>query len=595
MSKNSRSVTRIVLGVLVFASAATAQTGSTISLNFTFTGSATSGSKSVISLTATGTLAPYGTSTLNATLSADSDQSGTIAFSFVLPNGTLTATSNITKAQLVLIGKDSFSLSSSAAITGGTGAFAGSTGKFNYTMVGSGGTTIAVGSLTGSGAITFAQVFPHVAADTTWQTDFLILNTSNAAVSYTLVFHPDSGSAIPIAGVGAVSQVSGTVPVNGTAFYTSAATADSDGWAELDSPAPLTGVAVFRETSDQTSVLLGAPATSFTVPFDSTAPPNAPSTPYVDGLAIANTDPTNPASITCSAYDSNGTPLGGLLSGLSVPAAAHTAFLLQSTPPFTALPANTRGQLVCKSTTTVSAVELRALGDQVSIMPVITAAPVATTQLFPHVAADTSWQTDFVILNTSNAPISFTLTLHPDSGTAIPMAGMGAASQITGTIAANGTAFYTTDATADSDGWAQLTSSAPLSGVAVFRETNDQTSVLLNTASTSFVVSFDSTSPPNSQTPYVDGLAIANPSSTAAASISCQAYDSNGNALGAALTGTSVPALGHVAFVLQNTAPFTSLPANSRGQLVCTSTTAVAAVELRGLGQQISTLPVVSQ
>jgi hypothetical protein len=224
-------------------------------------------------------------------------------------------------------------------------------------------------TITATGSV---QVFPHVAADTLWQTDFVILNTGDAPVEFTLTFHPDSGATIPIAGLGAVSQITGTVAAHGTAFYTTDTTVDADGWAELDSATPLSGVAVFREANDQTSVQLSAPSTSFTMPFDSTAPPNAPSTPYVDGLAIANPDSANQASITCQAYDSNGSALGGSLTASVIPPLGHIAFLLQSTAPFTALPANTRGQLVCTSTTSVSAVELRALGSQVSTMPVVT-------------------------------------------------------------------------------------------------------------------------------------------------------------------------------------------------------------------------------
>jgi len=243
-------------------------------------------------------------------------------------------------------------------------------------------------------------------------------------------------------------------------------------------------------------------------------------------------------------------------------------------------------------------VELRAVGSQFSTMPV--EVPSASNvvgpsvQFFPHVAADTTWQTDFLILNTSSAPVSFTLTLHPDSGTGIPIAGLGSETQITGNLAANGMAFYSTDATADSDGWAELTSSAPLSGVAVFSETNDQTSVLLSASGTSFAMPFDSTAPASDpSTNYLNGLAIANTDSANAATITCQAYDSTGAALGGALAGPTIPPLGHTAFLLQSTAPFSSLPENTRGQLVCSSTTQVSAVELRALGTQISTMPVV--
>lgn len=249
-------------------------------------------------------------------------------------------------------------------ITGLNGPLA-STNNYNDAVGVSATITLA------SSASTPTQVFPHVAADTSWQTDFVILNTSDSPVAFTLKLHPDSGTTIPIAGVGSVSEISGTAPAHGTAFYTTDTTVDSDGWAELDSATALSGVAVFRETNDQTSVLLSAPGTTLTIPYDSTAPPNSPSTPYVNGVAIANADPVNAAQLTCQAYDSNGNAIGGSLTGPSVPPSGHIAFVLQQTAPFTSLPANTRGQIVCNSTAKASAVVLRALGAQVSTMPVL--------------------------------------------------------------------------------------------------------------------------------------------------------------------------------------------------------------------------------
>ena len=209
------------------------------------------------------------------------------------------------------------------------------------------------------------QLFPHMAADTQWQTNFLIVNPSSAPIAFTLKFHPDAGGTVAIAGTGAVSEVSGTVPARGSVSYMTAATTDSDGWAELDSPVGLSGVAVFQEPANQASVLLSAPATKFTVTFD------AGDTGYVDGLAIANADPAHTAVVTCHAYSNTGTAIGGALTVATIAASAHTAFVLQSTSPFSTLPSNENGQLACTSTTMVGVVELRALGAEVSTLPVI--------------------------------------------------------------------------------------------------------------------------------------------------------------------------------------------------------------------------------
>ena len=206
------------------------------------------------------------------------------------------------------------------------------------------------------------QIFAHMAADTMWQTNFLVFNTSSAPVAFTLKFHPDSGSTVEIAGQGKVSEITGTIPARGSVSYTTAATTDSDGWAELDSPTSLQGVATFTETGSQASVLLSSPGTTFTVPFGGTSG-------TLDGLAVANADPANQAKITCQAYDSNGNTIAGSFTLVSLAPSSHTAFLLQQA--ISGLPTGTAGQLACTSTTSVGVVELLAIGSEVSTLPVV--------------------------------------------------------------------------------------------------------------------------------------------------------------------------------------------------------------------------------
>jgi len=206
------------------------------------------------------------------------------------------------------------------------------------------------------------QIFPHMAADTTWQTNFLIFNTTSTPIAFTLKFHPDSGGSVAIAGQGKVNEITGTIPARGSASYTTAATTDSDGWAELDSPTSLQGVATFTETGSQASVLLSAPGTTFTVPFGGASG-------TLDGLAVANADPANQAKITCQAYDNNGNTIAGSFTLVTLAASSHTAFLLQQA--ISGLPAGTAGQLACSSTTGVGVVELLAIGSEVSTLPVV--------------------------------------------------------------------------------------------------------------------------------------------------------------------------------------------------------------------------------
>jgi len=220
------------------------------------------------------------------------------------------------------------------------------------------------------------QVFPHVAADPDgWQTDFVIMNASSSPVAFTLVFHTDSGAAMPIEGIGAVNQVTDTIPAHGTAFYRTNATGNSDGWAEVDSAVPLSGVAIFRlhapdgnyyEASDP----LSTPSLGFTTSFDSTA--FAGTSGYATGLGIVNADPTQKAQLTCTLYDNAGNVLASNLTGPNLGKSAHTAFLLQDTAPFEHPSTNARGQITCTANTKVAAIALRALNRSVSSVPVIT-------------------------------------------------------------------------------------------------------------------------------------------------------------------------------------------------------------------------------
>ena len=212
------------------------------------------------------------------------------------------------------------------------------------------------------------QIFPHMAADPTWQTNFLILNTGGSPLSFTLKFHPDNGTTVSVSGQGEVAKISGTVPARGSVSITTDATVDSDGWAELDSPSGLSGVAVMQEAGSQASVLLSAPGTKFTIPFDASTIGSASG--YVDGLAIANADPAHNATITCQAYSNSGSAVGGTLTGPTIVASGHTAFVLQNTPPFSSLPSS-GGQLACTATTRVGVIELRALGGEVSTLPAL--------------------------------------------------------------------------------------------------------------------------------------------------------------------------------------------------------------------------------
>jgi hypothetical protein len=231
---------------------------------------------------------------------------------------------------------------------------------------------------TASGAQGSPQIFPHIASDNQWHTDIFILNTTSTAAIFNLVFHTDTGAAMPLAGNPQTSNVA--LPPNGMAFFrTSPAATSNNGWAELDSSAALTGVVVYgRHGSDgsyyEASAPLSSPYASFTVPFDETVSPVGSG--FLNAFALANTDTVNSAQVTCTPYGTGGNIVGSALQVGPLSPLQHTEFLIGSSL------AGQRGTLVCRSTTKVAAVELRAISSSpaVSSLPVIPSASATSPQ-----------------------------------------------------------------------------------------------------------------------------------------------------------------------------------------------------------------------
>jgi len=140
----SPTLARLVLlssGLLV---PAFAQTPTSVTLSFTGSGT---GAPNSVSVSGMGTFAPFGAATVMVTTTGQQN-AATAAFTFSFTSGgTLTASGPVT------FGPDE--LSGSATITGGTGAFAGATGTFNWDFVVPPETTVAdvQFTLTGSGSI----------------------------------------------------------------------------------------------------------------------------------------------------------------------------------------------------------------------------------------------------------------------------------------------------------------------------------------------------------------------------------------------------------------------------------------------------------
>ena len=446
------------------------------------------------------------------------------------------------------------------------------------------------------------QMFPHIASDSQWHTDIFVLNTNSTPATFSLVFHTDTGAPLPLDGNAPTHNV--ILPANGTAFFrTSPASTPNEGWAELDSSAPLSGVAVFgRQVSDgsyyEASAPLSSPYSSFTVPFDETQSPLG--VPFLNGFAVANSDSSNSAEMTCTAYDSDGNVLGSGLRVGPLSPSQHTEFLIDQQ--FGPSLAGQRGTLACQSNTLVGAVELRAFSSSpaVSSMPVAASTTPASNsgvQFFPHIASDSQWHTDIFVMNPNSAPATFSLLFHTDTGAALPLVGSPPTNNVT--LPAYGSAFFrTSPASTANEGWAELDSTSPIAGVAVFgRQGSDgsyyEASAPLGLPYSSFTVPFDETQSPLG-VPFLNGFAVVNTDSIIPAQMTCTAYGGGGSILGSGLQVGPLNPLQHTEFLIDQ--QFGPSLAGQRGTLVCQSNTKVAAVELRAFSSSpaVSSMPVIS-
>ncbi len=454
----------------------------------------------------------------------------------------------------------------------------------------------------GSSSFALRQVFPHIASDSQWHTDIFVLNASSAPATFSLVFHTDTGAPLALDGNPQTSDV--TLPANGIAFFrTSPPSTPNEGWAELDSNAPLSGVVVFgRQGTDgsyyEASVPLSPAYSSFTVPFDETESPLG--TPFIDGFAATNTDSVNATRIVCTAFDSSGNVLSSGLQVGPLNPLQHIEFLIDQQ--FGPSLAGQRGTLSCQADTLVAAVELRAISSSpaVSSMPVFPSSTVvsgnAGTMIFPHIASDSQWNTDIFVMNPSRTPATFSLVFHIDNGTGLTLVGSPQTYNVV--LPPNGLAFFRTSPTLTSnDGWAEVDSATPLSGVVVYGRHGDdgryyEASASLSAPYTGFTVPFDETQSPLAS-PFVDGFAVTNTESSAGAQITCTAYGSGGRLLG---SGFPVGPLGpwqHTEFLVDQ--QFGTVLEEKRGTLACQSTTPVGAVELRAISSSpaVSSMPVI--
>jgi hypothetical protein len=181
-----------------------------------------------------------------------------------------------------------------------------------------------------------------------------------------------------------------------------------------------------------------------------------------------------------------------------------------------------------------------------------------------HIAAGGGWTTVITLINSSSTSLPVTVQFYNDSGTALSLpvtiTDLGTTqsrttSSVGGTINPNASLLITTgQLTSTVDGWADILSTASLSGYAIFRSTpatgspSEGTVPLQSQYPSTIALPYDNTNG------FVMGVALAN-LSTSEVSVTATMWDANGNQIG--IQTITIAGSGHTSFVLPNQFPAT--------------------------------------
>lgn len=401
------------------------------------------------------------------------------------------------------------------------------------------------------------QLLAQIADGAGWKSTITLVNLDRDPAPFTLSFRAGDGTPlrVPVDGSpGRLESIQDVIPVGGSRIIQTLGTDGtlSQGWADMTSTKLISGLAVFRQTvtgrpDQEAAVLATSPVSRFLLPYDNTQG-------FVSSMALVNTNATQSRGTTITPRDEAGVALPG--NTINLPPLGHNAFVMSERIPSIA---GRRGVADFSSSgSDFSALGLRFNpGGSFTSLPVLTpttGVPPAT-QVISQIADGSAWKSTITLVNLDAVPAAFTLRFWRQNGTALlmPLAGAPAADTITGTIPVGGTRIIET-AGGNTDlvqGWAELSATANVGGLAVFRQrvnNNDQeAAVSLTATSTRFTMPFDNL---NS---FVTAMAIVNSSATLGATINVTFRDENGQQIG---TGTiSLPGRGYSPFALTDQFP----------------------------------------
>jgi len=211
---------------------------------------------------------------------------------------------------------------------------------------------------------------------------------------------------------------------------------------------------------------------------------------------------------------------------------------------------------------------------------------LSRTGVISHIAAGGEWITMVTLVNTSSAAVPVTVALYGDDGSAMTLpvtATQQGVSQTTTTSSVNATINPNAtlliamgdQAAATVVGWADVTSTGPVGGYAIFRQTPQTGSPSEGTVPLQSQYPSTMTLPYDNTAGFVMGVAVAN-MSTSFASVTVTMWDDIGNQLGTQFI--SIAGDGHTAFLLPNQFPLT---VGKRGIVQFQSSGGIAGLGLR--------------
>ena len=217
---------------------------------------------------------------------------------------------------------------------------------------------------------------PHVAAGAGLVTGISVVNTANQNANFSIAFYDDQGHPLPLQFNGsttATTVLSGALPPHGEVYYETSGTetVSVTGSGAINADSPVGFQVLFRRLGSDGSYYEAAVPTSqgsnqVEVPFDDSTFIAAQEQIYT-GLAIANLDPANGATVACTAWSSAGAVIPGAVN-LPAPLAPLGHWAAYQFP----LLIGHKGTLSCTSNTKIGSIGIRALGpNAISSLPVV--------------------------------------------------------------------------------------------------------------------------------------------------------------------------------------------------------------------------------